>query len=159
MPEDNEKVDDFVSLWRNKMKNGKSKPSAIGETLEKIKEVEKENENLRNKIRENIELISKTEEIVKKTIDENERLKEEIKQAGMVEGVKATEIKKENVELNNKIQNLIQNLTMKEEGLRAAHNEINEIRLQIENLSTIEESSAKTASETNPEVTSRMYSA
>jgi len=156
MSEDNEKVDDFVSLWRNKMKNGKSKPSAIGETLEKIKEVEKENENLRNKIRENIELISKTEEIVKKTIEENERLNEEIKQAGMIGEVKVTEIKKENMELNNKFQNLNQNLTMKEEELKVAHNEINELKLQIENLSTIEESIPKTASETNSEVTSAL---
>jgi len=156
MPEDNEKVDDFVSLWRNKMKNGKSKPSAIGATLEKIKEVEKENENLRNKIRENIELISKTEEIVKKTIEENERLNEEIKQAGMIGGAKATEIKKENMELNNKFQNLNQNLTLKEEELKVAHNVINELKLKIENLSTIEESSLKTVSETNSEVTSAL---
>jgi len=110
----------------------------------------------RIKIRENIELITKTEEIIKKTIEENERLNKEIKQAGMMGEGKANEIKKENMELNIKIQNLNQNLTMKEGELRAAHNEINEFKLKIENLSTIEESSIKTVSETNSEVTSAL---
>ncbi len=41
MPEENEKVEDFVSLWRKKMKTeiDKPKPSAIGDTLDKIKQV------------------------------------------------------------------------------------------------------------------------
>ena len=86
MPEDNEKIEDFISLWRKKMKNDMATPSAIGETLDRIKEIEKENEDLRNKIKENIELISKTEKIVQSTIEENERLKKQIKQGGMTSG-------------------------------------------------------------------------
>lgn len=76
MPEDKEKVEDFISLWRKKMDTESNKPSAIGDTLKRIQEVEQENEQLRNKIQANIDLISKTEEVVRKTIDENEKLRE-----------------------------------------------------------------------------------
>ena len=92
MPEDNEKVEDFISLWRKKMETEIQKPSAIADTLDRMKEVEKENEDLRNKIKQNIELISKTEQIVKQTLDENERLKEEISKAGIVGGKNIQEI-------------------------------------------------------------------
>lgn len=86
MPEDKEKVEDFISLWRKKMDTESNKPSAIGDTLKRIQEVEQENEQLRNKIQANIDLISKTEEVVRKTIDENEKLREEIKKTGSIGG-------------------------------------------------------------------------
>ena len=73
MPEDKEKVEDFISLWRKKMMNEPDKPSAIGETLKRIQEVEKENQQLRNKIQANIDLITRTEEVIRNTIAENER--------------------------------------------------------------------------------------
>jgi hypothetical protein len=50
VPEDKEKVEDFISLWRKKMDDGSNKPSVIGDTLKRIQEVEQENEQLRNKI-------------------------------------------------------------------------------------------------------------
>ena len=100
MPEKNEKVEDFISLWRKKMETEIDKPSAIMETLEKIKEVEKENEELRNKIKDNIELISKTEKMVKSTIEENERLKEQVKQEGTSGGINISDLQKENINLN-----------------------------------------------------------
>jgi len=106
MPEDNEKVEDFISLWRKKMENEIKPSSAIGETLEKIKEVEDENELLRNKIKENIELITKTEEIIRKTIEENENLKKQVGKAGMIGEKKVSDIQQENIMLNNEITEL-----------------------------------------------------
>ena len=96
MAEDNEKVEDFVSLWKKKMKTDPNKPSAIGETLDKLKDLDRENEVLRSKIKDNIDLISKTEEVFKSTIKENEQLKEDIKLAGMIGGLNASDIFQQN---------------------------------------------------------------
>lgn len=156
MPEDNEKVEDFISLWRKKMETEIKKPSAIGETLERIQEVEKENEELRNKIKENIELFSKTEEIVKNTIDENERLKQELKQAGMSSGIKTSDIQQENIALNNKIITLEKNLTEKEIELRARNNEITELKTEIEAGSMMQESLDSSVTETDTRVTTAL---
>ncbi len=146
MSEDNEKVEDFISLWRKKMKDDLKKPSAIGESLEIIKEVVKENEDLRSRIKENIDLISKTEEIVKNTLEENKLLKEEIKQAGMIVSIKESDIQKENIELNKNMQNLTSILTEKEEKLDTMKNEIKELKLQMEALSTAQNSITSSAS-------------
>ncbi|NVM34861.1 MAG: hypothetical protein HWN81_04650 [Candidatus Lokiarchaeota archaeon] len=135
MPEDNEKVEDFISLWRKKMEDEINTPSVIGETLDKIKDVEDENEQLRNKIRENIELITKTEEIIKKTIEENENLKKQLEKAGMIGEKEVSDIQQENIMLNNKIINLEKNLTEKEIDLRTKNNEINELKMKLETAS------------------------
>ena len=135
MPEDNEKVEDFISLWRKKMEDEINTPSAIGETLEKIKEVEDENEQLRNKIRENIELITKTEEIIKKTIEENENLKKQLEKAGNIGEKDVSDVQQENIMFNNKIINLEKNLTEKEIDLRTKNNEITELKMKLETAS------------------------
>ncbi|MFX1446847.1 MAG: hypothetical protein ACFFCG_01775, partial [Promethearchaeota archaeon] len=69
MPEENEKVEDFISLWKKKLST-ENTPSVIGE-------LQKENEFLRSKITANIELIAKSEEILKKALEEKEKLKVE----------------------------------------------------------------------------------
>ncbi|MFX0141582.1 MAG: hypothetical protein ACFFDN_48540 [Candidatus Hodarchaeota archaeon] len=153
MPEDNEKVEDFISLWRKKMETEIKQPSALSETLERIKEVERENEELRNKIQENIELISRTEEIVKNTIDENERLKQEISQAGMIGGIKISDIQQENIALNNRIITLEKDLTEKEVELRARNNEITELKTKLETAPMMQQSLAHSIPETDTEVT------
>jgi chromosome segregation ATPase len=143
MPEDNEKIEDFISLWRKKMKNDMTAPSAIGETLDRIKEIEKENEQLRNKIKENIALISKTEKIVQNTIEENERLKEQIKQGGMTSGEEINNIQRQNMQLNNTILTLERKLTEKEVEIRARNNEITELKIKLEQrMKSIDGSSA-----------------
>lgn len=146
MPEENEKVEDFISLWKKKMTTDLKKPSALGETLEIIKAVGEENEDLRNKIKENIDLLTKTEEIVRKTLEENKRLKEEIKQVEMIEEVKTSDNQKENIELNNKMQTLLANLSEKEEELRVANNENKELKLQVETLLVEQESRSASVS-------------
>lgn len=155
MPEDNEKVEDFISLWRKKMETEITRPSAIGETLERIQEVEKENEELRKKIKENIELFSKTEEIVKNTIEEKERLKEQLKQAGMTGGV-VRDVQQENMELNTKILSLEKNLTEKEIELRARNNEITDLKTKLDIVSRNQQSVDKFVPETDSTVTTAL---
>ena len=156
MPEENEKVEDFVSLWRKKMNTEIDKPSAIGETLDKIKQVEAENEDFRRKIKDNIELITKTEEIIKKTIAENERLKEKIKNAGMIGGIKASDIQQQNVGLSNKINDLTTNLSEKDEKLKLAITEIEELKMQIDNLSAAQKSILDSVPKPDPAVYSEI---
>ena len=132
MPEDKEKIEDFISLWRKKMENERDKPSVIGETLDKIKEVEKENELLRNKIKDNIELISKTEKVIKSTIEENQMLKTQLRQAGISIVSNGSELQKKNVDFNNKILDLEKKLAEKEVELRARYNEKIELETKLE---------------------------
>ncbi|MFX0023831.1 MAG: hypothetical protein ACFE9S_16010 [Candidatus Hermodarchaeota archaeon] len=132
MPEDNEKVEDFISLWRKKMENEGDKPSAIRDTLERIQEVEKENELLRNKIKDNIELISKTEQIIKSTIEENERLKTQVSQGGIGGGIGISELQQKNIALNDTILDLEKKLAIKEVELRARNNEKFELEAKLE---------------------------
>ncbi len=131
MPEDNEKVEDFISLWRKKMENEGDKPSAIRDTLERIKEVEEENERLRNKIKDNIELISKTEQIIKRTIEENERLKHQVNQSGMGSGIGISELQQKNIVLNNTIIDLEKKIAEKEVELRARNNDKIELEAKL----------------------------
>ncbi len=154
MPEDNEKVEDFVSLWRKKMETEiKEKPSAIGGTIERIKEVEQENEQLRNKIKENIDLLSRTEEVVKQTIEENERLKEQINQAGMIGGRKVSDIQQENLELNVQVNNLTKSLTEKAEEITAKDYEIANLTLKLTEASEKIESMSSSTFDVDSDVT------
>ncbi len=151
MPEENEKVEDFISLWKKKMENDIETPKTIGATLERIKQVQEENEQLRNKIKENIELITKTEVIITKAIEENESLKQQLKNAGMVDNVKVSDIQQENIMLNNKVINLEKNLTEKEVELVSKINEMDDLKRKLEAASTaskeIESSTAGKGSE------------
>jgi chromosome segregation ATPase len=134
MPEDNEKVEDFISLWRKKMETEMKKPSVIGDTLERIKDVEKENEDLRNKIKQNIDLLSRTEKVIKETIEENERLKEQLKQKPIGSSVANEIIKQENIKLKEKIKQIERLNLEKDEELNEKEREIAE--LIIESYST-----------------------
>ncbi|MFX0083425.1 MAG: hypothetical protein ACFE94_16890 [Candidatus Hodarchaeota archaeon] len=152
MPEDKEKVEDFITLWRKKMMTESDKPSAIGETLKRIQEVEQENEQLRNKIRANIDLISRTEELVRNTISENERLKEELRKSGSIGGRNISDIQQENLELNNKVKSLTMILTEKDNALSLKDNELAELRVKLNEATMTAQFLADTASEEPPDV-------
>jgi chromosome segregation ATPase len=170
MPDNEEKVEDFISLWRKKMIDDPKKSSVIGETLDSFKELEKENDNLRNKISENIELISKTEEIIRKTIEENKRLKEEINQGSLDGKNQARDLQKENVDLSNRIKSLINSLTVKDNDISIKDNklsikdneisikdsEISELKLKLSEAQSALEFIADTAPEENPEVSNAL---
>ena len=130
MPEDNEKVEDFISLWRKKMENGESKPSVIRETLEKIKEVEKENDDLRNKIKQNIELISRSEQAIKNAIEENERLKKELVQRPLKTDTNIDKIKQENENYREKVKNLEEIILEKEEQIQNIEYQLSEWKMK-----------------------------
>lgn len=152
MPEDKEKVEDFISLWRDKMKSDSTKPSVIGETLNRVKEVEKENEELRDKIKENINLFSKTEEIVKKTIEENERLREEVKKSSLAGGSKFDALQQENTELSNNVKNLTIRLTEKDNVISLKDNEIAGLKSRLNDATSALELMEETKAESNSEV-------
>jgi len=156
MPEDNEKVEDFITLWRKKMETEIKKPSAIGQTLDKMKEMEEENELLRNKIKENIQLITRTEEIIKSTIDENERLKAQLQQAGSTGGNNISNTHQENIELNNKVISLEKDLTEKEVELQAKNHEIIDLKTKLDVVSRSLESMSDTLTDTSSEVTTTL---
>ena len=130
MPDNNEKIDDFMSLWKKKLENGDKKPSVIGETLDKLEALQKENEELRSKIAENLELMSRTEKIIKNAMDEKERLKIEKEEAVMEANVKLKDAENETAELNNKIKSLVKLLLEKDEEIKQKNNEILELESQ-----------------------------
>ena len=153
MTEEKENVEDFVSLWRKKIKDDPNKPSAIGETLLRLNEIEKENEELREIIKGNIDLITHTEEVVKKTIEENERLKSQLRDASTLEKGKIYAIQQVNQELNNKMKGFFQNIKEKEVEIQAKTSQIIDLNLKLEDtqkqIVSLKESTPKTDTKTN----------
>ena len=153
MTEEKENVEDFVSLWRKKIKDDPNKPSAIGETLLRLNEMEKENEEFRDIIKGNIDLITHTEEIVKKTIEENERLKSQLRDASTLEKGKIYAIQQVNQELNNKMKGFFQNIKEKEVEIQAKTSQIIDLTLKLEDaqkqIVSLKESTPKTDTKTN----------
>jgi len=112
MPEENEeKVEDFISLWKKKLAT-ENVPSLIGD-------VQKENEQLRNKIAANIDLITKSEEILKKAVQEKEKLKIEKDEAVAEIAMQLNDLKQENSELGNKIKSMVKLLLEKDEEIKS----------------------------------------
>ena len=74
MSKDNEKVEDFISLWKKKMEQESAKTPTDGTTTDMVELLQQENQQLRNKVTENIQLISKAEEIIKNAAREREKL-------------------------------------------------------------------------------------
>ena len=112
MPEENEeKVEDFISLWKKKLATEKT-PSLIGD-------IQKENEQLRNKIAANIDLITKSEEILKKAVEEKEKLKIEKNEAVAEIAMQINDLEQENSELGNKIKSMVKLLLEKDEEIKS----------------------------------------
>lgn len=133
MPGEEEETDDFLGMWRKKVAEEMESPSAIGETLDKLDKLEKENEVLRKKIGENIKLIQKSEEFIRKAVDEKKRLqteKEELR--------KKYNNRIENLE--NKIDTLNRELSLKVDQLNNKDNQINKLNIQINELKSIDQS-------------------
>jgi uncharacterized protein YukE len=110
MPEENEKVEDFISLWKKKLSTEPAS-SVIGE-------IQKENELLRKKISENIELITRSEEILKKAVEEKEKLKIEKDEAVTEINIKLNEFTQENSELEGKVKSMVKLLLEKDEEIK-----------------------------------------
>ncbi|MFW9945425.1 MAG: hypothetical protein ACFFDX_01205 [Candidatus Odinarchaeota archaeon] len=111
MPEDNEKVDDFISLWKKKMSSDDKSPSVIRDTLNKMSALQQENEELRKKITQNIDLISRSEEIIRKSVEEKEKFK--LEKEGALK-----DLEQENLELSNKVKSMVKLLLEKDEEIK-----------------------------------------
>lgn len=112
------KDNDFIGMLK-KMKNETKSPSIIRDTLNQLKELKKENEELKAKIGKHNELIRASEEFLKKTLEAKEKLNEENREALNKLQLELTEIKKQNANYNNKIYILESNLKEKEDILKA----------------------------------------
>ena len=124
MPEENEeKVEDFISLWKKKLAT-ENTPSLIGD-------IQKENEQLRNKIAANIELITKSEEILKKAVKEKEKLKIEKDEAVSEIAMKLNDLKQDNSELGNKVKSMVKLLLEKDEEIKSKDTAIIHLQTQI----------------------------
>lgn len=117
MPEENEKVDDFISLWKKKIAS-ENKTTAIGDSINGIEELRKENENLKLKIAENLQLITKSEDMLKTVIHEKEKLKLEKEETLTELSLKVNDLQQANLNLNNKINTLMNDLLKKEEEIK-----------------------------------------
>jgi len=117
MPEENEKVEDFISLWKKKIAS-ENKNTAIGDSIDRIKELQKENENLKLKIAENLQLITKSEDMLKTVIHEKEKLKLEKEETLTELSFKINDFQQENLNLNSTINILMNELLEKEEEIR-----------------------------------------
>ena len=110
MPEENE-MKDFIRHWKNKLST-ENLPSIIGE-------LEKENQLLRKKITENIELITRSEEILKKAVEEKEKLRVEKDKAVTEINIKLNELMQENSELESNVKSMVNLLLEKDEDIKA----------------------------------------
>ena len=92
MTDKKDKVEDFADLW-NKQKDSGDNKSVIGDFLNRIEQLEKENIKLRETIKQDIQLIAKTEEIVKQAIRDKQNLEKGIQE-------KDVALKRKNQELS-----------------------------------------------------------
>jgi len=122
--DEEEKAEDFISLWKKKLET-ENTPSLIGD-------IQKENEQLRNKIASNIDLITKSEEILKKAIVEKEKLKIEKDEAVTEISVKLNELKQENSELGNKIKSMVKLLLEKDGEIKSKEVLISNLQSQVD---------------------------
>ncbi|MBY9002809.1 MAG: hypothetical protein KGD73_02450 [Candidatus Lokiarchaeota archaeon] len=117
MPEDNERIEDFMTLWKQKNEQ-QDTPSVIGDTINQMEVLRKENQDLRNKISENIVLISKTEEIFRNWSTEKERLRVEKEEALMDLTMRVSSLENDNLELSNKVGSMVKLLLERDEEIK-----------------------------------------
>ena len=118
MPEDNERIEDFMSLWKQKNEEQNNLPSVIGDTLNQMEVLKTENQDLRNKISEDIALISKTEDIIRNLSTEKERLRVEKEEALMDLTMRVSNLEKENLELGKKVKSMVKLLLEKDDEIK-----------------------------------------
>jgi len=128
MPEDNEKVDDFISLWKKKMTSEDKNPSVIRDTLNKMSLLQQENEELRKKITQNIDLISRSEEIIRKSVEEKEKFKLEKEEALSEVNIRLKDLEQENLELSNKVKSMVKLLLEKDEEIKNIKSQLSRVK-------------------------------
>lgn len=94
------KDEDFVGMLK-KMKTNMKNPSVIGDALDKLEILQKENEQLKEQLNKSINLIHSSEEVLRKALDEKERLKEDGRIAMEKLGEDIIDLKNQNSDLQN----------------------------------------------------------
>ena len=120
MSDKKENSEDFLSMWRKKNVSEIERPSVIGDALNQLETIKKENDILKNKINDNIELIKNSENVLKNAVNEKNRFRNENEQ---ISG-----------EFQKKIQNLEWLLKQKDEEVELKINQIKSKDLEIETL-------------------------
>ena len=118
MPEEKEKIEDFMTLWKNKTSQENDQPSIIGETLIQLEKLKRENADLRKKISDNVELLSKSEDVIKKLTSEREKIRIENEESIMSLTMRFNEIEKENADLKDKVKNMVDLLMEKDDEIQ-----------------------------------------
>lgn len=126
------KDEDFVGMLK-KMKTNMKSPSVIGDALDKLEILQKENELLKEQLNKSINLIHSSEQVLQKALDEKERLKEDGRIAMEKLGVDIIDLKNQNSELTSKVKDL-QNLL---------HQELQQKEKEISGLKSIAETVSK----------------
>ena len=124
MPADKEKIEDFVTLWKNKSQTN-NQPSIISETVSQLEKLKKENDDLRKKIADNIDLISKSEGVIKNLSIDRERMRIEHEESMMDLTMRANNLEGENVELGNRIKSMVKVLMEKDEEIKKLNDQTN----------------------------------
>lgn len=125
------KDEDFVGMLK-KMKTNMKSPSVIGDALDRLEILQKENEQLKEQLNKSISLIHSSEEVLRKALDEKERLKEDGRIAMEKLGVDIIDLKNQNSELTSKVKDL-QNLLYEE--LQQKEKEISGLKTIAETVS------------------------
>jgi chromosome segregation ATPase len=94
------KNEDFVGMLK-KMKTNMKSPSVIGDALDKLEILQKENEHLKEQLNKSINLIHSSEKVLQKALDEKERLKEDGRIAMEKLGEDIIDLKNQNSDLQN----------------------------------------------------------
>jgi hypothetical protein len=113
------KEEDFVGMLK-RMKTDMKSPSVIGDALDKLELLQKENEELKDQLNKSINLIHSSEQVLQKALDEKERLKED----GRVAMEKLGE---DIIDLKNKVKDLQNSLLEKNELLQQKEKEVSEL--------------------------------
>ncbi len=119
--------EDFLSLWRKKTASDLERPSAIGEALNQLEKIKDENEKLRNKINDNIELIKNSENYLKNVVDERDKLKSEKEQI-------INDSKKKNENLEWLLKQKEEEISLKITQIKNKDSEIFELKSKRNNL-------------------------
>lgn len=134
MPDENV---DFVSLWKKKKEEQKA-PSVIGDTLDKIAEVEakmnemeQENAELKKKIKANIDIIEKAETAIKTGEVEIAELQDKLEKSETKWKLEISELKEEIEEYKNKAHRQEERVREREEIIMGKDQTITTLKAKL----------------------------
>jgi len=128
------KDEDFIGMLK-RMKTDMKGPSIIGDALDKIEILQKENEQLKEQLNKSISVIHSSEQVLQKTLDEKERLKEDGRLAMEKLGEDIIDLKNQNSKLTNQVKDLQNLLLGKNEELQQKENEVSGLKAIAETTS------------------------